>query len=245
MSKMKTSRFSVVKQEPGCARSPGCLPVLRVLAVFLLLPSVCSSALQGPVDAPPGTYTLTYDGSQVLGLSEDGNMARSNSDGWWVVGSDGTHPQGTVGKTAYVSGLGISSTTTVYWGPAAPDGVALSLQPGTYVAGEVMTFNAGQSSPATGILRFTGSTTIHIVEGEGIVTPYVKNTRWTMTVTDASSGTPVSLTTAAALGLPPGIGALVPFTSPDQARKIKPSIPEYSADGFLISDELDFELLLG
>lgn len=160
--------------------------------------------------------TLTYDGDQGLGMSSDGNMARTNTMGGagaWVFGNDGVHPQGAAGKTLWIGSVTESLTSNAYWGPvASTSSIALSLQAGAYVAGEYMTYSAGSSDLRNGIARWTGTTTIYIFNGYGF-SAYSMATRLTMRAVDYASRVPVPLMTAAAAGLDPNTGAVVPLTS--------------------------------
>ena len=65
--------------------------VLQATFIVVLSIVIPSQALEGPLETLPGTSFFTWDGNQGLGPSEDGNMARSNADGWWVTGNDGVH----------------------------------------------------------------------------------------------------------------------------------------------------------
>lgn len=193
--------------------------VLQATFIVVLSIVIPSQALEGPLETLPGTSFFTWDGNQGLGPSEDGNMARSNADGWWVTGNDGVHLQGTSGKTMFIDGVGIADDTAAYWGPSDAASVRLSLQPGAFTASEIMSYNAGESILVNGVLRFQGTTAIQIWSGTAWETNQLPS-RWTMTVTSLPGGSPVALVAPGTLGLNSGIGGLVPIASSGVQIKI-------------------------
>lgn len=161
----------------------------------LLIASICTLAMcmitygqdviYGPADPLPGSITFTYSGElndEEIGLA--------------------------TGKMLYFSNVELANTTDVYFS-TLPDEVKLSLNGSVFEGGEILQFDAGASDPASGILIWTGTTTLP----SDATTVY---TKFTFVATEQGTATPVSLEspeTVTGSNYPGGIIHVVPGTA--------------------------------
>ncbi len=140
----------------------------------------------GPVYPPPKGANFT-----ISGFPNDGLMGRASGKDYWF------------------SGVKLASQTTVYWGPVNGD-VRLSMDGATFTSAETLQYSGSPTLLVSGIAVWSGSSFYYPKGGGG---PVSCITGFTMTVTDSTTGNPISLTAAAGVGLPPKVGAVVPVTA--------------------------------
>jgi len=171
----------------------GLAAVTLILAVWVPTALARKSAdFAGPVFPPPGGYTLTASGADIL-------IGRAGGLDWAF------------------SGFNFGRFESLYWGPADKNGVGIAFdgEPITE-PDEVLAFDPNQSDLANGIARWTGSAQLAYWDVGNIEwTAEILDTRFTLTVYDASG--PVPLTLGATLGLTE-TGALVAVTGPFTAN---------------------------
>ncbi|MBT3193202.1 MAG: family 16 glycosylhydrolase, partial [Verrucomicrobia bacterium] len=114
------------------------------------------------------------------------------------------------GQVLQYSSVTAADTTVVYWG-VEPNMVKMSLDGDSYTGGEIMAYNADLSNPSNGVLVWAGQTSVFGDE------PVVTYTRCRVSLTDHSTGQPLSLTGAIQLGLPSNMGALSRVASASSA----------------------------
>jgi sugar lactone lactonase YvrE len=156
--------------------------LLSFLAVNCFLfagPAARAANPAGPFYPPP--LGVTFSTSGTMG---DGNIARPG------------------GKTYSFSSANLGAYDPMYWG-AKPNAVKLSFYDSGFIyGGEVMTYNPGQSAPASGLLVWTGNTYMNTPSGAVEI------------VTRCRLVADVPLSDPAALGIDSSVGGVVSIPSP-------------------------------
>lgn len=138
---------------------------LILSGTFILSICMISNAqdvIYGPADTLPKTIAFTYTGE--LDDEEIGLAA---------------------GKTLYFSNVELANTTDVYFS-TLPDEVKLSLNGNVFGEGEILQFDGSASDPLSGILIWTGTTTL---PGD----PTTVYTKFTFVATEQGTGDPIPL----------------------------------------------------
>jgi hypothetical protein len=111
------------------------------------------------------------------------------------------------GRTNIYADLDLSATRFLAFGADASALPGLAFD-GTIDPSERMTVDVANSNPAAGIIRWTGQTQIPVAGGSMPIP-----TRFTLTLTSGSSGTPIPLTPAAGGSVPASIGFVAEITT--------------------------------
>jgi FlgD Ig-like domain len=109
------------------------------------------------------------------------------------------------GTTWSHSAVSVATTTNVYWGPEANE-IKMSFDGNSYSGGEVMSFSLANSNLAGGVAVWEG-----VSQFIGNPTPVY--TRFTLTVTQQISGTPLALVQAAGPGVLGSAGVVLSVPS--------------------------------
>ncbi|TLY32747.1 MAG: hypothetical protein E6K56_02540, partial [Ignavibacteria bacterium] len=144
-----------------------------------------TSTLVGPVYPPPLGANFSMSGSP-----NDGLLGRASGKDW------------------YLSGVELSSHTTVYWGPVNGD-VRLSMDGAVFTSAETLQYSSGSSNLLNGVVEWTGTSSYYQKISHA---PIAVSTQFVMTVTDSTTGSPIALTAAPGIGLPANVGAVVTVT---------------------------------
>ena len=162
---------------------------MRSLLKILLLVSLCVSAARAQIPGPyypPPQGTLSYSASP----TNDGAIGLSPGETWSF------------------SDITMAASAPLFWG-VSNNGVAFSMASPSFNSSEIMTYQAGLSSPANGQFVWQGQTVLRNIQGVG-QTVY---TRFVVTITNLGGAPAVVFATPAAFGLSTNVGTLVTVNS--------------------------------